>query len=48
MTGESDEMSKDSLEKCLAKREEKLANLDADKKNKKAHDIPTPIMLSGT
>jgi len=31
MTGESDEMKKDSIEKCLNKKEEKLAELGISK-----------------
>lgn len=49
MTGESDWMKKDSLNACLEKREEKLAIYSADpKKEKKIHDLPSPILMSGT
>lgn len=46
MTGESDELKKEALEFCLAKRREKLAEL-GDKKGT-SHDITTPVLLSGT
>jgi len=50
MTGESDELKKDVLEVCLQRREEKDAeyeiNKDYQKKNN--HDLPSPILLSGT
>jgi P-type E1-E2 ATPase len=53
MTGEADELKKDSLEVCLARKEEKeeelqmYASKDAKKKGN-SHDLPSPIMLSGT
>ena len=46
MTGESDELKKEPLEHCLHKRQEKLAEL-GDKKGH-AHDVTTPVLLSGT
>ena len=48
MTGESDELKKDNLDNCLIKMEEKLAELNSSKDEKKVHDIPTPLLLSGT
>jgi Ca2+ transporting ATPase len=54
MTGESDELKKDSLETCLLRKEEKeeelnmYAGKDASKKKGNSHDLPSPIMLSGT
>lgn len=49
MTGESDWMKKDTLDLCLEKREEKQKDYDMDpKKVKKAHDLPSPILMSGT
>jgi magnesium-transporting ATPase (P-type) len=48
MTGESDEMKKDSLDKCLRKREEKLQELEATKGKTTSHSLSSPIMLSGT
>lgn len=46
MTGESDEMKKDSLDKCFHKKEEKEAEMGGKKGD--AHSCPSPIMLSGT
>lgn len=46
MTGESDEMAKDSIEKCLLKKKEKLEENPNEKLT--AHSIPSPILLSGT
>ena len=48
MTGESDEMKKDSVEKCTHKKEEKLAEMGVSKEKPNAHSLPSPIMLSGT
>ena len=49
MTGESDELKKDSVEACLARQEEKDAEYEYLKSsNKNPHDIPSPILLSGT
>jgi hypothetical protein len=49
MTGESDELKKDSLENCLAREKEKEAeNLYHKTTEKDHHDIPSPILLSGT
>jgi magnesium-transporting ATPase (P-type) len=48
MTGESDEMKKDSLEKCFLKREEKRAEMEFSKEKPSSHAVPSPIMLSGT
>lgn len=47
MTGESDEMPKDSLEKCILKKKEKLEEMGKDEKLN-AHSIPSPVLLSGT
>ena len=44
MTGESDEMKKDSVDKCIIKRNEK--RVAGEKKS--AHSVPSPVMLSGT
>jgi magnesium-transporting ATPase (P-type) len=49
MTGESDELKKDSTEACLARQEEKDAEYEYLKSsNKNPHDLPSPILLSGT
>ena len=54
MTGESDELKKDSLEVCMLRREEKdeelqmYAGKDGTKKKGNSHDLPSPILLSGT
>jgi Ca2+ transporting ATPase len=46
MTGESDPMIKDTLENCLAKKEEILKK----NPNKKLehHDLPSPVVIAGT
>lgn len=51
MTGESDEIHKESLDRCMSKKEEK----DAEMKNEKhidtaglIHALPSPILLSGS
>lgn len=46
MTGESDELKKEALSFCQARRKEKLAEL-GDKLGG-AHDVTTPVLLSGT
>lgn len=48
MTGESDEMKKDSVEKCFHKKEEKEAEMGISKEKANAHACPSPMMLSGT
>jgi len=54
MTGESDEMKKETLYFCNLRREEKNAELtkvvvDNDTaKLSRAHELPSPIILSGT
>lgn len=46
MTGESDELKKESIEFCLKKLAEKRAEL-GDKKGG-VHDVTSPVLLSGT
>ena len=50
MTGESEERKKESLEQCLEKQEEKNRenNFGGKDEDKGAHDLPSPILLSGT
>lgn len=49
MTGESDELKKDSLENCKKAKEEKDAEYAYLKQTQKnPHDIPSPVLLSGT
>jgi P-type E1-E2 ATPase len=54
MTGESDELKKDSLDICLLRKEEKEEELqmytgkDGIKKKGTSHDLPSPVLLSGT
>lgn len=53
MTGESDELKKDTLENCLLRKEEKDAELGfqtvkGDNKKGNPHDLPSPVILSGT
>ena len=50
MTGESDEMKKESLENCIIRKQEKEQE-NQFRQNPHAHsnhDLPSPIMLSGT
>ncbi len=46
MTGESDELKKESFENCMGRRREKLAELGGKKGG--SHDVTTPVLLSGT
>ena len=49
MTGESDELKKDSLDNCKHRQIEKDAEYEYLKSdNKNHHDLPSPILLSGT
>lgn len=49
MTGESDELKKDSIEECKKRLEEKDAEFAFYKNaQKNSHDIPSPILISGT
>ena len=49
MTGESDDLKKDSLEACKLRQEEKDAEHAYHKDPKRnPHDIPSPVLLSGT
>jgi hypothetical protein len=49
MTGEPDELKKDNMDNCKLRQEEKDAEYAYTKdSNKNPHDIPSPIMLSGT
>ena len=49
MTGEPDELKKESYENCKQRQEEKDAENSYSKNpENKPHDIPSPIMLSGT
>jgi magnesium-transporting ATPase (P-type) len=49
MTGESDELKKDALDACLAKKEEKESeNAYSKDLHRNSHDLPSPLLLSGT
>lgn len=49
MTGESDELKKESLENCHLRREEKESEFAYQKSPKRnPHDLPSPVLLSGT
>ena len=49
MTGESDELKKESLEICKLRKEEKETEYAYHKDTKRnPHDVPSPILLSGT
>jgi P-type E1-E2 ATPase len=45
MTGESDHLPKESMEKCLFRQHEHESDV---KFTKGHHDVPSPILLSGT
>jgi Ca2+ transporting ATPase len=46
MTGESDHLPKESVEKCLNRKVEFEAENNGQKGG--SHDLPSPILLSGT
>jgi len=46
MTGESDHLQKENYEKCVARKEEHEADSKGAHNNK--HDVPSPLLLSGT
>jgi len=49
MTGESDELKKDNMDNCDRRQEEKDAEYAYLKSNdKNHHDLPSPLLLSGT
>lgn len=49
MTGEPDELKKESMEVCKLKHEEKESEFNFQKTaDKNPHDLPSPILLSGT
>lgn len=45
LTGESDHLPKESLEKCFLRRREHEAE---DNKQRGPHDVPSPLLMSGT
>lgn len=46
LTGESDHLNKETVPKCMAKKEEHEA--DINNKSRGPHDVPSPVLLSGT
>lgn len=46
MTGETDPLKKDTLDICVEKRNQIIA--DGGKNNAGHHDVPSPILMSGT
>ena len=49
MTGEPDELKKEAMEVCKAKHEEKESELKFQRTADRGHhDLPSPIILSGT
>lgn len=46
MTGETDPIKKDIMEKCIAKRDKYLA--EGEKNNAGKHGVPSPLIMSGT
>jgi magnesium-transporting ATPase (P-type) len=49
MTGEPDELKKEPLDLCYLRREEKETELSLQAKpTRSSHDLPSPILLSGT
>ena len=45
MTGESDHLTKENYDKCKFRQQE---HEEHDKSSKTPHDVPSPILLSGT
>lgn len=49
MTGEPDELKKESPEHCKLRQEEKEAEMAYSKTQERTpHDLPSPVLLSGT
>jgi hypothetical protein len=49
MTGEPDELKKEPLEVCKLRQEERDLEFEMGQGEKKAaHDLPSPVLLSGT
>ncbi len=49
MTGESDELKKDTLDNCKMRQQEKDSEYEYLKSSaKNPHDLPSPLLLSGT
>lgn len=46
MTGETDPLKKETIEECIQKRNQIIA--DGGKNNAGHHDVPSPILMSGT
>lgn len=46
LTGESDDLKKEPLDICMSKKNEKMADLG--NKIPDPHDVPSPVLLSGT
>ena len=46
MTGETEPVKKVDLDHCILKRNQIIA--EGNKNNANPHDVPTPILLSGT
>jgi P-type E1-E2 ATPase len=46
LTGESDDLKKEPLDICMVKKNEKMAELGS--KVPDPHDVPSPVLLSGT
>jgi len=46
MTGETDPLKKDTLDICIEKRNQIIA--DGGKNSSGHHDVPSPILMSGT
>lgn len=46
LTGESDDLKKEPLDICMIKKNEKMAELGH--KVPDPHDVPSPVLLSGT
>ena len=45
LTGESDHLPKEAIEKCLARQAE---HEEEGNKTRGPHDVPSPVLLSGT
>ena len=44
LTGESDHLGKEAVEKCI----ERQTQHEEDEKSRAPHDVPSPVLLSGT
>jgi len=48
MTGESDHVQKEVMDKCLNRQQEVENDIDYKAADRTPHDVPSPMLLSGT